>query len=150
MAGIWALPGPARLARAVRTLLDRGYSVFIGLPVQVIDDSAFCSGLLASVDYAVDLVDCHESGADRCAHWLQTGSLSTTYRPARTRLRARSAFHAMGRVLAIMVPVDEWKAHAGHLRPEFVAGARGYGGGATAAICSRQTCAAEPAGWSHY
>ena len=150
MAGIWALPGPARFARAVRTLLDRGYSVFIGLPVQVIDDSAFCSGLLASVDYAVDLVDCHESGS-RPLSSLVADRFSIDDIPPGPDAAAALGRHSTlwGRVLAIMVPVDDVEsARWAHFAREFVAGARAV------AVAERprlillcgKTCAAELAG----
>lgn len=63
MANLWALPGPARFAVAVRAKLDRGYSPVAVLPSRVLSDNAFCAGLIDAIDYSVDVIDDSENGA---------------------------------------------------------------------------------------
>lgn len=105
MATIWLLPGPARFAAAIRSRLDRGGSVVVGLPGPLLGDDAFVQGLLRAIDYATDVV-CDRQGPPRPLASLvaeQLGIDDIKPGPDATAALARHGTMA-GRVLAVIAP----------------------------------------------
>jgi hypothetical protein len=108
---IWSLPGPARFAEAIRTRIDRGSSVAVGLPGWAACNRAFCSGLLRAVDYAVDIIDDCEA-YDRPVASLVADLFSIDDVPPGPDAAVALARHTTlwGRVVALIVSSDDQQA----------------------------------------
>jgi hypothetical protein len=108
---IWSLPGPERFAEAIRTRIDRGSSVAVGLPGWAADNRAFCSGLLRTVDYAVDVVDGSDA-PDRPVASLVADRFSIDDVPPGPDAAVALARHTTlwGRVVAVTIPSDDQQA----------------------------------------
>jgi hypothetical protein len=150
VASIWSLPGPGQFAGVIRTRLDRGYSVVVGLPRWAAVDRAFCSDMLHTVDYATDMIDDCEDESRPLASLIADRFSIDDIQPGPDAPAALARHTALwGRVLAIMAPSDDQQsARWTNFAREFVAAARAVAVAERPRLIllGRKTCAAALAG----
>jgi hypothetical protein len=150
VSSIWSLPGPAQFAEIIRTRVDRGNSVVVGLPGWAVGDGGFCSGLLRAIDRGPDEID--DSGAwarplaSLVADWFSIDDVEPGP-DAPAALARHRILH--GRVIAIRIPSDdEHSARWAGFARKFAAAARAVeiAERPRLILLSRKTCAAALAG----